>query len=910
MSYQEVHLLSSQNESRSGDDLINELSKFSKRSLIIIEGDAGIGKTNLLKYFNEKMRNWIYLNLEETNFHENEENLMAHFDKKDPSEEHFVFLLDGFNEFDKKCRWDKALFYSRINDEVSKNTTVLIATRPTGIDHLYDHFRDVMKHYTIQGFFTATVEEDDDIKQFFKIITKFKESKQINALLEEHSVLREMCKIPLICTELLNVLKVKKFRTLQLTLTRIVYEIICAIMSRECNKFGEGEVRIDSLHSPPEEYKKSVQVISELALADLTDMTKHNSMIFLSTFCLENQISSLDEIEKLGMVEFCKHPSVCADIKKALYWFLVPPIRDFFAAFALHNWPPLDQLYFLTEHVRELLSGEYHGWLQFFYGLSVQKGDEYNPTRMMMASLNELLVHCLNLEEESLHLRVFSKCLMETQESTLWKKLGVKCSKIFDIELLIGEDKSITSLVDMINHSGFKEWIIEFHPDNSGFVRNFALYTGIPIVQHENTSLSNQTIQLKPRSITSASSRRQRTTGESIQGDSESQDERFKLDLLYCRAIREILQRVLQLFSTLKLKGDASNPAYVSFLSCKCFEKAFEDGVTFNPIIPMHFLPVENDPNKVKSRRRDVTSVHLNEFHNGKAMELVIFLKPCLKCIQFILPNGTEEFEIVLSGKSLPDNVYERLLSTLYEFEELVQCNVAEELIPLKTESVLPSMLIPTLESDIAGVTVAPIIFLPSNTITASTTEQAQNQVETTLADTVVESDGVVTESLLIQSQDSMGYNPRDRETSVTQRPSLMTQSPIMTQYDSPMEETAVHPTERSRTPTAMRPGTVVFTSIPEKIACNCIYPLPDEDVLISSGGNGQIFAGTIRGVNVAIKKTAYRSKEYAIMTKLKHKNVMPLLAFMWGKENPLHKRRYHCYHIMPKMTGKWEEGE
>ena len=30
-----------------------------------------------------------------------------------------------------------------------------------------------------------------------------------------------------------------------------------------------------------------------------------------------------------------------------------------------------------------------------------------------------------------------------------------------------------------------------------------------------------------------------------------------------CRAIREILQRIFKIYSVLKLKGDASNPAYM-----------------------------------------------------------------------------------------------------------------------------------------------------------------------------------------------------------------------------------------------------------------------------------------------------------------------------------------------------------
>ena len=56
--------------------------------------------------------------------------------------------------------------------------------------------------------------------------------------------------------------------------------------------------------------------------------------------------------------------------------------------------------------------------------------------------------------------------------------------------------------------------------------------------------------------------------------------------------------------------------------------------------------------------------------------------------------------------------------------------------------------------------------------------------------------------------------------------------------------------------------------------------------------------------MDVVYKRTNYRSKEYSIITKVKHKNIIQLLAFMYGAENPEHRRRHFCYHIMPRMSG------
>ena len=55
-----------------------------------------------------------------------------------------------------------------------------------------------------------------------------------------------------------------------------------------------------------------------------------------------------------------------------------------------------------------------------------------------------------------------------------------------------------------------------------------------------------------------------------------------------------------------------------------------------------------------------------------------------------------------------------------------------------------------------------------------------------------------------------------------------------------------------------MKPGTVVFTNEP-RIPIDRALPLPDEDVLIRSGGNGEIYCCTVEGLRVAVKKTSYR---------------------------------------------------
>ena len=135
--------------------------------------------------------------------------------------------------------------------------------------------------------------------------------------------------------------------------------------------------------------------------------------------------------------------------------------------------------------------------------------------------------------------------------------------------------------------------------------------------------------------------------------------------------------------------------------------------------------------------------------------------------------------------------------------------------------------------------------------------------------------------------------------------PQLFCIDPITSEHQQ-QTATGTPSQQTLHTKSSIKPGAVLilFTfSVPRQIPADQIHPLPDESHQMRRGGNGQIF-GIIGGMNVVYKKTNYRSKEYAIITKIKHKNIVRLLAFMYGTENPTHKRRHFCYHIMPQLSG------
>ena len=121
----------------------------------------------------------------------------------------------------------------------------------------------------------------------------------------------------------------------------------------------------------------------------------------------------------LDLVDFCDHFALMMDLTNTTFWFMSVHVQEFLVAYYLQDLLPLDQIFLLCEHAKDLIDSGYHGWLHYFYGLSTRGGKQFNLTGMMINSVNELLLHCLDLEK-SLHAVIFLTCLVETGEKCYW----------------------------------------------------------------------------------------------------------------------------------------------------------------------------------------------------------------------------------------------------------------------------------------------------------------------------------------------------------------------------------------------------------------------------------------------------------------------------------------------------------
>ena len=102
----------------------------------------------------------------------------------------------------------------------------------------------------------------------------------------------------------------------------------------------------------------------------------------------------------------------------------------------------------------------------------------------------------------------------------------------------------------------------------------------------------------------------------------------------------------------------------------------------------------------------------------------------------------------------------------------------------------------------------------------------------------------------------------------------------------------------------ASPPGTVLHSTDPSAFKVDAVYNMPDEKVCLKKGGNGVVFLAKYGSKEYAVKKTAYRSREFNIHKKLKHPNVIELCCYMFGTQQPLQRKRYYSYHFMPRVSG------
>ena len=802
-----------------------------------------------------------------------------------------LIILDGIGDLFKEDDWGSTILAGILLGKDFPDATKLLLTRPSGVAQVLNHIQ--MDHfYRVQGLSNPKLD----------LFPRFGDAGWITRVCDQHPVLLNMCKIPLVAKLFCQFHDINKQGSY--ALTDICIYIITEIIKGRLEQVSYGFIESLDLFSLPEEIFDEFSKLCKFAYESLASEHLLESLEqrqrFVSGFILTGSYS-LASNETFGLVEtvFTGDTSYSSSFQ-----FIHPLVQEILAGYYIQLLPPLDQLDLLYRHALEMLGGpepSYY-WLMLFFGLVWRRRLTFDPTKYMISTLLEFLVHHLTISQHNRRgsnlLFALLLCVAETRDDELWKKLASNLGGDHCFQLSVDDFvQHMWTIANMLNCSGIRDWNVTA----SNFsacreLQNFELYTSAAISKNEVLTMDELAIQISPKLSIEAVVKRRK---ESEKFKEATDKPAAIMNHYQCRGIREILQRIFKIYSVLKLKGDASNPAYVSFLSCECFQKKVEDSVLFDPCIAYHFLEVTSK--KTLKMIQEENKAHLAT-HDGKAVELVILLKPCLRRVMLTIPHTTEKHCIVLMSEELAQTVIGEgaISSSLSTIESSEASNVYFEetssLISL-SEMVRPSLPLPS-KPELSGRT--------STVVPQMTTLMLEAALVPTPHPIIHEESRPDADHHHDSTTSTRGEEVQLGNASYgagfTFSPYFHGQQPTTSEHQ---QTTTATPSQKTlHTRSSIKPGTILFTSIPSQIPADHTHPLPDESHQMRRGGNGQIFKGTIGDMNVVYKKTNYRSKEYAIVTKTKHSNIVKLLAFMYGKENLAHKRRHFCYHIMPQMSG------
>ena len=870
----------SQTASAGDETLIAALTKSKfKCQMIIVEGKIGTGKSTLVQQMvlSERLHDFhaiVYCQLDcdackkvqtlkdlSTILDTSESQLDEIEDMKSDA----LLIFDEFDHLVQQSEWQTTIFADVLFRKKFTKSSILVVSRPSGLSSLGEAFYPkIDHHFQLNGFAYGPA-------------LKFQDH-WITSMFEQHTLLLSMCKVPLL-NELVN--KYFEQGSSGDTITDLLMFVVTEILKREKNEGIHSDLKLLDL---PNGIKHNFEKLCKLAFEKQVNDHKINpeeTNRFLSAFSLNNSFS-LNNYGNFGLIE-----SVLADFSDpnlCTIEYLHPLIGDFLAGFYLHLQPPLDQLELICKYVSILLC-QSHYTVQFLFGLTWRKSSELdlNPTKLMFNTLMEFIAYCMDKEGSTCGLTL-ALCIAEAKDNDLWKKLVAKLGS--DLKLELSRDdisKHKWTIASMVSSSQVKEWNI--HARDFKLCDELEPFIAARLNKFQVPSMEQSIIILLPRVSIEVTSKRQRDAERftDLRNKTAQVMNRFQ-----CQAIREILQRAFAMYAEkMRLKGDSSNPAYVSFLSCECFQKNLEKNLKFDPPLPSHFLPVNSA--KTLRKLQEEHGVHLAS-HGGKAIELVVLLKPYLRRVTLTYKSKVHHIIMMseaLVQKTVSEGAIEQAcksgtgLADIVENKNLVVCT---EEAPIASEMVRPSLPLPPSEQNLKTTTI-----LPQLTIAGANHSS-------------VESKRVKQEKLHQSPKCQSGMNTSSGSGSPQM---FQLQLAVSQHVQQKQQMTAMTPSQPAQgTRSSIKPGAILFTSIPEQIPSDHTHPLPDETNQIRRGGNGQIFRGMIGGMSVVYKKTNYRSREFAIIIKLKHKNIIKLLAFMYGEENPAHKRRHFCYHIMPQMSG------
>ena len=868
-----------------------------------ITGHPGVGKTTFLQSLRYRWpstgnrgQKLLYfdiracsepLKLEDLLKYSDEDNVFNYYSQMIKSSgEGVVLLLDHFTE----KLLENLIIYKLLQHEVLPDSSIIVAGQFSALDSLWNDITFPCIYYVIEGVMPGS---ETDVLECLRSNHK---ADRITEYIKYNCL--EICSIPGIIMMLIDAFR----ETIPKTYTKMMETLIIKIINNYITEYRKEFEQVKSLNFFPKGFEEQFLRVCEIAYLLAQSNTDTCSIDDLSIMCLglENTPGKNLDTIGLGLLLPCK--KIYRSKIDTYYQFKHGIIQDFLAAYFIATEPLLNQICIL--HKDGMLKNK--NICKFYFGMgSIVNGSKSNlrmKSEVVYAykPLLENLVHELCIDEElamkTEKLLFLFQLLHESQDTNLVRKLLMKREKYLKISLeaLSIPEPLVMTLAFVMKHSGISKWRIkasDLNVHSADYIARLVHQGKSSQVKIESTDKAEFIVQ--PLAKSSGSLKISPPVS------------------IYARGAREILHRVLQLHSPIQIKSNSDEPSYVSFLACKCLKDKFEKGLLLiEPIQVIHWIEVPMKRQTEKDGALFSESIELHRHmskHDMIHLEMVIMMAPPPNRIYYIDPITKEEKPIELCRETKPHSLDGKIALSIKEKiqneEKSDKCVISTETQPrvLMSEMVNLPLLIPRSDNDLLDYVV----------VFSKDIDYPQHDNKGTKGACQSEANigNIQNEKYNVKVSE---FDNKERNVKATEfDKSILTELPCIDypkfNYQCSVKQSvqqSIQQNTSSQKQAAFHPGTILHTTIPHIFALDMRYNIPSENDLIRKGGNGEIYSITYDGIEYAVKKTAYRNREIQIHKKLKHQNIIELSCLMFGSQQPLYRRRYYCYHYMPRMTG------
>lgn len=592
------------------------------------------------------------------------------------------------------------------------------------------------------------------------------------------------------------------------------------------------------------------------------------------------------------------------------YKFLHQTIQKFLAAYYIANEPLFRQVHIFRK--TGLLSHpEYDQLCRFYFGMGpILSSSEPDSKSVTTYAQNPLLgtIDLATKDVDSTDNRnkicLVYQLLHECQDKDLVRKYFSKRQNSLSLSLGTSElsESLMTILSYIITNSGVPKWTIH----TPSYTMHSAEFISLLVKKDSACKVNVGVIQTK----------KERFVVQPAMSSSEN-IKPYSSVCLFVRCMRELLHRVLQMYSPIKLKSDSSDPSSISFLACECLKRRFEKEqlLLFEPIQALHWLKVpvkgkvqEHGIASSSRMARELQELHQHMLeHDMEHLELVIMMTPLPNRVYYVDPSTNKRRCINLfEGESQVlhrTSITESLGSVYLECNPIEESDARDKSGPGLSELVTLPLPLPKSDKEAFD----SIVFNHSFThrrVESSSLVKGHSQKGEMEQSKIDKSD-----QDHVKSPDKVGVSKPSEDFEILSHVRKSSEEfeilsrEVVASHSQGVQE-SVQNVSQFQKQVAVEPGTILYTTIPHIFTMDLVYGCPDESRLIKRGGNGAIYAAFYGSQEFAIKKTPYRSREIQIHKMLKHPNIVELVCLMFGKQQPEHKRRYFSYHFMPKLSG------